>query len=58
VPFVFVTGYGADGIDKRFAGVTVLQKPVDREALRYALASRIQNHPANQPAARPRAVAR
>ncbi|HEX5282097.1 MAG TPA: response regulator [Micropepsaceae bacterium] len=58
VPFVFVTGYGADGIDKRFAGVTVLQKPVDREALRYALASRVPNHPANQTVARPRAVAR
>lgn len=58
VPFVFVTGYGADGIDKRFAGVTVLQKPVDREALRYALASRIQNHATNQPVARSRAVAR
>jgi CheY-like chemotaxis protein len=58
VPFVFVTGYGVDGIDKRFAGVTVLQKPVDREALRYALASRIRNHQANPPVARSRAVAR
>ncbi len=42
VPFVFVTGYGADGIDRRFAGIPVLQKPVDRELLRSALSSTIQ----------------
>ena len=33
VPFVFVTGYGPDGIDSRFAHVPVLQKPIEREAL-------------------------
>src|SRR5262249_61354093 len=27
LPFVFVTGYGAEGIDPRFAGGPVLQKP-------------------------------
>jgi two-component sensor histidine kinase/CheY-like chemotaxis protein len=33
VPIVFVTGYGADSIDKRFANVPVLQKPLDTAAL-------------------------
>jgi two-component sensor histidine kinase/DNA-binding response OmpR family regulator len=33
VPFVFVTGYGAEGIDARFAQVPVLQKPIERQML-------------------------
>ena len=33
VPFVFVTGYGAESIDRRFANAPVLQKPIDRQAL-------------------------
>ena len=33
VPFVFVTGYGAEGIDSRFAQVLVLQKPIERQML-------------------------
>lgn len=33
VPFIFVTGYGPESIDSRFAAVPVLQKPVEREAL-------------------------
>jgi CheY-like chemotaxis protein len=37
VPFVFVTGYGADAIDTRFANIPVLQKPVDRAALQRIL---------------------
>jgi PAS domain S-box-containing protein len=37
VPMVFVTGYGAEAIDGRFANVPVLQKPVDNAALRRAL---------------------
>jgi two-component sensor histidine kinase/CheY-like chemotaxis protein len=37
VPFVFVTGYASDAIERRFAGVPVLQKPVDGTALRRAL---------------------
>ena len=37
VPFVFVTGYASDAIEDRFAGVPVLQKPVDGSALRRAL---------------------
>jgi two-component sensor histidine kinase/AmiR/NasT family two-component response regulator len=37
VPIVFVTGYGADAVDRRFADFPVLQKPVDSAALRRAL---------------------
>jgi PAS domain S-box-containing protein len=40
IPLVFVTGYGADAIEERFREVPVLQKPVDRVALRRVLASR------------------
>ena len=37
VPFVFSTGYGAAGIDPRFASVPVLAKPYDSASLRTAL---------------------
>jgi PAS domain S-box-containing protein len=33
VPFIFVTGYGADEIERRFASVPVLQKPIELDAL-------------------------
>ena len=33
VPFVFVTGYGADGIDRRYSDVPILQKPIERQKL-------------------------
>jgi two-component sensor histidine kinase/DNA-binding response OmpR family regulator len=33
VPFLFVTGYGAESIDQRFVGIPILQKPIDRHAL-------------------------
>jgi PAS domain S-box-containing protein len=33
VPVVFVTGYGAESIDRRFAEVPVLQKPIERQVL-------------------------
>jgi two-component sensor histidine kinase/DNA-binding response OmpR family regulator len=33
IPFVFVTGYGAESIDGRFAHVPVLQKPIERQML-------------------------
>jgi two-component sensor histidine kinase/CheY-like chemotaxis protein len=36
VPFVFVTGYSAEGIDHRFAQVPVLQKPIERQMLQSA----------------------
>jgi hypothetical protein len=38
IPFVFVTGYGADSIDRRFAHVPVLQKPIERQKLQAVLA--------------------
>jgi CheY-like chemotaxis protein len=38
VPFVFVTGYSADGIDSRFAEIPVLQKPVERQQLQSVFA--------------------
>jgi PAS domain S-box-containing protein len=40
VPIVFVTGYGADAVDRRFADFPVLQKPVDSAALRRVLSSK------------------
>jgi two-component sensor histidine kinase/two-component SAPR family response regulator len=33
IPFAFVTGYSEDNIDKKFANVPVMQKPVERKAL-------------------------
>jgi len=33
VPFVFVTGYGSEGIDARFSETPVLQKPIERQML-------------------------
>jgi PAS domain S-box-containing protein len=38
VPFVFVTGYSAEGIDSRFAHVPVLQKPIERRQLQQIFA--------------------
>jgi two-component sensor histidine kinase/DNA-binding response OmpR family regulator len=32
-PFIFVTGYDADSVDPRFSGVTILQKPIERDML-------------------------
>jgi PAS domain S-box-containing protein len=33
IPFIFVTGYGTESIEKRFAKIPVLQKPIERETL-------------------------
>jgi PAS domain S-box-containing protein len=38
VPFAFVTGYDADSVDARFAGVPVLQKPIERDMLQKIFA--------------------
>jgi PAS domain S-box-containing protein len=38
IPFLFLTGYGPESIDRRFSGVRILQKPVDRETLRQLVA--------------------
>jgi two-component sensor histidine kinase/DNA-binding response OmpR family regulator len=37
ISFVFVTGYGRDSIDPRFADVLLLQKPIERQKLRSLL---------------------
>jgi two-component sensor histidine kinase/response regulator RpfG family c-di-GMP phosphodiesterase len=34
IPFVFVTGYGRESVDQRYAAIQVLEKPVDQQALR------------------------
>ena len=39
IPFFFVTGYAAETVDKRFASVPVLEKPVDRDRLKAAIAT-------------------
>ena len=42
IPFVFVTGYSADSIESRFNHIPVLQKPVELQRLRSALASQYE----------------
>lgn len=37
IPFTFVTGYGAESLDGRFAGAPMLQKPITRETLQRQL---------------------
>ncbi|AMN45327.1 two-component response regulator [Rhodoplanes sp. Z2-YC6860] len=33
IPFIFVTGYGSEELDRRFLTVPILQKPIERHAL-------------------------
>ena len=40
VPFAFVTGYGAQSIDERFAQIPIIQKPISRDRLQNVLAKR------------------
>ena len=40
IPFVFLTGYSVGGIDRRFAHVPVLEKPVESSTLREMFLSR------------------
>jgi hypothetical protein len=37
VPFVFITGYGAEEIEPRYAKVPILQKPIEPGALQSVL---------------------
>jgi two-component sensor histidine kinase/DNA-binding response OmpR family regulator len=48
VPFVFITGYQRDSLDRRYANVPVLQKPIDSAALERVLLSLLDNKPALQ----------
>ena len=45
VPFVFITGYGADEIEPRYASVPVLQKPIETGALEAVFCVRPQALP-------------
>jgi two-component sensor histidine kinase len=38
VPFLFVTGYSAERIDRRYAGIPILQKPLQKQDLQKAFA--------------------
>jgi PAS domain S-box-containing protein len=42
VPFVFMTGYGAETIAAPFSGVRILQKPLEREMLRELFAADVR----------------
>jgi hypothetical protein len=39
VPFLFITGYERDSIDRRYANVPVLQKPIEADSLQRVLVS-------------------
>ncbi len=41
VPFIFCTGYGAEGVPGAFAGVPTVAKPYLEETLKTTLAARI-----------------
>jgi PAS domain S-box-containing protein len=45
VPFTFMTGYGAEAIDERFAHCRVLQKPVQRQMLRNTFVTSSRTSP-------------
>jgi len=42
VPFCFMTGYHRDSIDRRYANIPLLQKPIDAESLERVLASLLE----------------
>jgi PAS domain S-box-containing protein len=45
VPFVFITGYGADEIEPRYASVPILEKPIEAGALEAVFSVRPQALP-------------
>jgi two-component sensor histidine kinase/DNA-binding response OmpR family regulator len=40
VPFVFITGYGAEEIERRYASIPILQKPIEPGALKSMFTTR------------------
>ncbi|MGE0118738.1 MAG: response regulator [Dongiaceae bacterium] len=44
IPFLFLTGYGADGIDRRYAHVPALEKPIEPETLRHLFVEASAEH--------------
>jgi PAS domain S-box-containing protein len=45
VPFIFITGFQRDSIDRRYASVPVLQKPIDAAALERGLLALLHDRP-------------
>jgi len=33
VPFVFLTGYGRESVDRRYSAIQILEKPIERQTL-------------------------
>jgi PAS domain S-box-containing protein len=52
IPFTFVTGYGLESLDGRFADASILQKPITREMLQKQLMTMlgVANAPRSPPA--------
>jgi DNA-binding response OmpR family regulator len=46
VPFIFITGYGAEEIEPRYADIPILQKPIEPGALKSAFTLIRGTHPA------------
>jgi two-component sensor histidine kinase/CheY-like chemotaxis protein len=51
VPFVFITGYQRESLDRRYANVPMLQKPIDAAALERVLLSLLDTKPLLQASA-------
>jgi len=51
VPFIFITGYQRDSIDRRYANIPVLAKPLEAESLERVLVSLLEP-PAHRPGGR------
>jgi PAS domain S-box-containing protein len=49
VPFIFVTGYGVESIDRKFSNVPVVKKPIEAPALQQALSVTATGLPAPEP---------
>ncbi|MBV8191000.1 MAG: response regulator [Alphaproteobacteria bacterium] len=50
IPFVFITGYQRESLDRRYVNVPVLQKPIDAAALQGVLLSLMRSRPMLQAA--------
>jgi CheY-like chemotaxis protein len=46
IPFIFVTGYNPSDVDRRFAAIPILEKPIDPATLRQLFAGGRLNFPA------------
>jgi two-component sensor histidine kinase/DNA-binding response OmpR family regulator len=48
IPFIFVTGYGQESIDKKFSYAPVLEKPIEQATLAEALGQSLETVPLRQ----------